>query len=222
MTYGNVVATACLVCVIGGTAFAVDGGQNAATTSIKACVTKSGHHRGAIRIAGRCGKRERRLIWNTRGRLGVSGPAGAAGPAGTDATAPAGEVGFFALATCPSGWSAYGPAQGRYVVGLPPSGTLEGTTGTALADEEDRPVGKHSHAVVDPGHTHDIEVDPVLDGGNVTAQRVTGTADAQTGFLQQTVVGKALKAYTGISIAESGTVAGTNAPYVQLLACKKD
>lgn len=35
---------------------------------------------------------------------------------------------------CPSGWTEYATARGRVVVGLPASGTTEGTKGTALAD----------------------------------------------------------------------------------------
>lgn len=223
LTYANVVATLCLVAVVaGGSAFALDGAQTAATaTTIKACVKKFGGNRGAIRIGSRCTSKERRLVWNRRGRAGATGVAGAPGAAGADAVAPAGAVGFFALASCPSGWAPYAEAQGRYVVGLPANGTLGGTAGTALGDKEDRPVGKHTHAVIDPGHTHDIEVDPILNGGNVAAQRVTGTADTQTGFVQQMVEDKALTATTGITLADAGSVAGTNAPYVQLLACKK-
>lgn len=216
LTYANVVATLCLAGLVGGTTLAATSGTSSKTISI--CVRKSGAKKGTLRVASKCRRSERKLSWNRAGRVGPAGPAGAAG---ADAVAPAGAVGFFALSACPAGWDAYAPAQGRYVVGLPTGGTLEGTDGTALTDKEDRPVGQHTHTVDDPGHTHDVEVDPILDGGNVVAQRVTGTADTQSGFVKQTVSAKALKAFTGITIANAGLVAGTNAPYVQLLACKK-
>jgi hypothetical protein len=123
----------------------------------------------------------------------------------------------FALGACPAGWSEYTAAQGRYVVGLQPGGTLEKTDGTALSDGEDRPVGKHTHGVTDPGHTHTIQADPILVGGNVTPTSVQGTQHQSGRVPLQSEV-----AFTGISIDPAGAVSGTNAPYVQLLACRKN
>ena len=126
-----------------------------------------------------------------------------------DAVAPAGAVMFFATQTCPAGWTAYAPAQGRYVVGLQPGGTLEKTDGTALTDGEDRPTGQH-------GHTLTILADPILVGGNVTPTSVQGT---QHTSMRQALASSSPTSW--LTVDPAGSVPGTNAPYVQLLACKK-
>lgn len=69
-------------------------------------------------------------------------------------TIPAGTVAFFSLGSCPTGWSPYTAAQGRYIVGLPSSGTLEGTSGTALSNLEARTSGTHNHTATQASHTH--------------------------------------------------------------------
>lgn len=214
LTYPNVVATICLVAVVGGTAIAA---TKPSSSTITACAVKKGKNAGALRVITgkkKCKKTEKKLAWNQKGAVGATG---AAGPAGADAIAPSGAVMFFALATCPGGWSEYAAAQGRYMVGLQPGGTLEKTDGTALSDGEDRPVGKHTHGVTDPGHTHTVQADPILVGGNVTPTSVQGTQHQSSRVPLQSEV-----AFTGISIDPAGAVAGTNAPYVQLLACKKN
>lgn len=124
---------------------------------------------------------------------------------------PTGMVAFFAVASCPTGWAEYTAMRGRYGVGLVSSGTLEGTTGTALTNTENRAVGQHSHSVTDPGHTH------------VYSQMVnTGSGFISNGSAIDGSPTSTSSATTGISIANSGSVAGTNAPYIQLLACKKN
>jgi hypothetical protein len=216
LTYPNVVATICLVAVVGGTAVAA---TKTSTTTITACVVKKGKTKGALRVISgkaKCKRTEKKLAWNKQGVAGAPGAKGPAGSAGADAVAPTNAVMFFASATCPVGWTDYAPAQGRYVVGLQPGGTLEKTDGTALTDGEDRPVGKHAHSVTDPGHTHTIATNPILTGGNVTVQRLQGTAS----LAYNQPINSAL-AFTGISIDPAGGVDGTNAPYVQLLACRK-
>src|SRR3954451_23133222 len=131
LTYSNVVATMCLVAVVGGTAIAAT--TKPKTSKITACVVKKGKTAGALRIVAatkKCKKTEKKISWNQKGApgaaggLGAAGPAGAAGvagaagatgpagKAGADAIAPAGAVMFFALPGCPAGWSAYAPAQG--------------------------------------------------------------------------------------------------------------
>jgi prepilin-type N-terminal cleavage/methylation domain-containing protein len=136
---------------------------------------------------------------------------------------PAGTVAFFDVLAndpnrpgnpCPDGWSPFAAGQGRYVVGLPSGGTLLAQVGTALGDQENRPVGAHTHAVNDPGHQHPVTV-PTGAGGGGTSAREGG---APTGSVALT----AGPAVTGVTIAPAGSVAGTNAPYVQLLACRKD
>lgn len=217
LTYSNVVATLCLLAVVGGTAIAANTSQT--TSVINACVVKKGSKAGTMRVITgkkKCKRTERKLSWNQKGVAGLAGAAGPAGPAGSDAVAPAGAVMFYATATCPAGWTEYAPAAGRYIVGVQPGGTLEKTDGTPLTDGEDRPVGKHTHSVTDPGHTHGISANPILTGGNVTSQRVQGTASLAYNQPLSTAA-----AFTGITIDPAGAVDGTNAPYVQLLACRK-
>jgi hypothetical protein len=152
------------------------------------------------------------------GQQGEPGAPGDIGPPGQDATAPAGAVMFFNLAACPTGWTELTTARGRYIVGRPSAGTLGATVGTALTDLENRPTGRHSHPITDPGHTH---LTSVLNG---TTANATGFA-----FLRATSTGFTLdwtsdSSTTGITVNNStGTsgVAGTNAPYLQLLTCQK-
>ncbi|MFH1434117.1 MAG: hypothetical protein ABIJ56_00235 [Pseudomonadota bacterium] len=127
---------------------------------------------------------------------------------------PAGAVMFFDLAACPDGWSPLADAEGRYLVGLNAGGTLAGMGGTALGDLEDRPVGRHSHTISDPGHVHAVprDNDTVPDGGaGATAAEDVNDDPVNSG-----------SSTTGIAINNAGTVAGTNAPYLQLLVCRKD
>ena len=155
---------------------------------------------------------------------------------------PATGVMFFNAAACPSGWTELTSARGMYIVGLPSGGTLAGTSGTALTNLESRVVGQHghtysgttdaggshTHSISDPGHTHTTLSGPpyccVTSGwgvagsngsigyGFVSASSATGVSITSGGSHSHT--------YSGTS-ANSGSVAGTNAPYIQLLACQK-
>ncbi len=124
---------------------------------------------------------------------------------------PPGAVMMFNLASCPTGWQEFTAGRGRYPVGLNPGGKLGTTIGTALTDSENRPVGQHDHAITDPGHIHGVPgiYDSSPDGGS-------GFATDDVGLTINTN-----SAVTGITIKPAGTVAGTNAPYVQLLMCEK-
>ena len=109
--------------------------------------------------------------------------------------------GHFNLAACPAGWTALPAAQGRYLIGLSPGGTLAKTVGTALGDSENRPTGAHTHPVF-----------VYSSGGDTSFRILCGiSSNATQTTLQPSDVG---------SPAES--VAGTNAPYLQLLVCQKD
>jgi Collagen triple helix repeat (20 copies) len=71
-----------LVCGVSGFAIAQSGGAKLKT--VKACAKKKG---GALRLAKKCRKGERRVTWAMRGPTGLAGPAGpqgAPGVAGTD------------------------------------------------------------------------------------------------------------------------------------------
>jgi hypothetical protein len=138
-----------------------------------------------------------------------------------DNGAPSGAVIFFNLAACPAGWTAYAAAQGRGVVGVVDGGTLGAAVGTALGDQENRPTGQHTHTVTDPGHKHPP---PNAASGAYIVEGSGGTlqvANANYYDLGADPSGTG-SATTGISVNPSGTVAGTNAPYVQLLACQKN
>ncbi|MCA9979826.1 MAG: hypothetical protein KDD89_03315 [Anaerolineales bacterium] len=99
----------------------------------------------------------------------------------------------------------------------------------------------HSHGVTDPGHTHSLSGVRVDGGGNgdgngspkfsssgnpTTSNSTTGIAiDSASANItvQSANTGITLdNTTTGVTIADEGMVAGTNAPYVQLLVCQKD
>jgi hypothetical protein len=101
-------------------------------------------------------------------------------------------------------------------VGTPANGTPGATVGTPLGEQENRAVGQHSHAVNDPGHSHTVAYDG--DQLQNTTETIMGTD--QVGENNGTATSSV--APTGITIAPAGAVAGTNAPYVQLLLCRKD
>src|SRR5204862_6733026 len=91
LTYPNVVATICLVAVVGGSAVAA---TKTTSSTISGCVVKKGKKAGAIRIISgkkKCKqKTEKKLSWNQKGVAGTAGAGGTAGPDGSDAGAPAG------------------------------------------------------------------------------------------------------------------------------------
>ncbi|MES2285682.1 MAG: hypothetical protein V4547_08340 [Bacteroidota bacterium] len=132
-------------------------------------------------------------------------------------TIPSGTVVYVNLAACPTGWTELIAAQGRYIVGLTSGGTLAATSGTALSDIESRPVGQHSHTITDPGHNH-------LSGD--FSYVFNGTFDWNFGGASpnvRNVSGVPVStSTTGITINNSGLVAGTNAPYIQLKVCQKN
>ena len=72
-----VLAAVLLVCGVSGYAIAQSGG--AKPKMVKACAKKKG---GALRLAKRCRKGERRVTWAMRGPTGVTGPAGPQGAPG--------------------------------------------------------------------------------------------------------------------------------------------
>jgi len=231
-TYANVVSSICLILVLGGSAMAAESltGAGSSSQQIYVCVKKSGKGKGTMRAVSartKCKKTERKTSWAAQGPAGPTGPVGPAGAVASGGSVPSGAVGFYALDACPAGWSAYEPARGRYVVGVQAGGLVEGAAGSRLEDRENRTVGEHNHTVNDSGHHHRVlQASPILVGGNVTPSRIMGTtSSSQLTALPDNPVAlqQALSDETaGISLSAAGPVAGTNAPYVQLLACKKD
>lgn len=120
---------------------------------------------------------------------------------------PSNAVIFYNGAACPSGWTELTSARGRYLVGLPSGGTLAGTAGTALSDLENRPTGQHNHTA-----TTSITYYTQSAGGS-------HTAFSEAGFYDSTASGSIASATTTVN--NSSGVAGTNAPFLQLLVCQK-
>lgn len=131
---------------------------------------------------------------------------------------PSGAVMFFDAATCPTGWTEMTNAKGRYLVGLPAGGTHGATVGTALANQENRPAGAHGHAVSDPGHTHTYPLSvPGLTSPSGWHFGVWAAQDAN--WTPQRDISREM---TGITVQDYPGVSGTNAPYLQILICKKN
>lgn len=110
---------------------------------------------------------------------------------------PKGLVSFFMKKQCPIGWEAEDNIRGRYIVGLNAPGKLGAIVGNKLNDEENRSSGKHNHDFIYKLTQHHSKI---------------GDQDG--------------KGSSGIHYEDGvtnhyGKVEGTNAPYVQLLACKK-
>lgn len=243
-TYANVVATTALLIAAGGSAVAATGtptppvsaapapapavAAQATPKTITACSVKKGKKKGTLRIATKCKKSESKLQWlsgrvvGARGPAGAAGPAGAQGPAGPAGIAPAGAVLHFDLPACPAGWSPYSAAQGRTIVGTPAGGTNGAQVGSALGDQENRAVGKHGHGITDPGHTHLADMAAQVSAGNVVPRTFQGNADLQNPGDAFDIDLPTQSSVTGITVDEAGSVAGTNAPYVQLITCRKD
>ncbi len=141
-----------------------------------------------------------------------------------------GAIIFYDGTSCPTGYAEVTGARGRYIVGLPAAGTLAGTAGTALSNIEDRPVGQHLHSVdpantsvsiSDPGHSHSIVVSAASSYNGVTKAynhfdstvSSFNTGSSTTGITASVDI-------AAFNSANSGSVAGTNAPYVQYIVCK--
>lgn len=136
-----------------------------------------------------------------------------------------GGVVFFAQAACPPGWQPYPGAVGRYVVGSPANGANVGATvGQALGDGENRDVAAHTHGVSQSPHAHppgnffvDSNDNNQPQGGSNPALPYIFVPNTPGAW---SVKGSSGAANANISIQQAGSVAGTTAPYVQLLACK--
>ena len=114
-----------------------------------------------------------------------------------NATVPSGTTAYFRFQACPPGWTPEELLRGRYVVGVNANNLADvrARVGVPLANMENRATGKHTHRYVDRvpgGPSH------VLQSGNSYGRP---DINRTTGF--------------------AGSIDGTNAPYVQLLACRK-
>ena len=137
---------------------------------------------------------------------------------------PAGAVMFFALPTCPAGWTELTEARGRAVVGLVSGGTLSGTVGSVLTDLEDR---AHTHDVnpvstattSDGSHSHTLGAPT----DTSTARDWSGTNFATIAHTHNVSIGGSHSHSVDIPNTSS-TAAYTSdvIPYIQLLVCQKD
>jgi hypothetical protein len=159
-----------------------------------------------------------------------------------DSGVPTGLIGFYvASSTCPTGWSEYTAARGRYIVTA--TSDIGTTVGTALDANagENRPAGTHGHtasitaSISDSTHGHSVDAANHTHNGLAAAGEDTNENDASfQGAWSETTTGTAT---TGISMGNtnagisasptltvtgvSGGVAGTNAPYIRMLVCRK-
>ena len=132
-------------------------------------------------------------------------------------------------------WTAY--AQGLYLVGVPAGGTGEGSPAsqTALTDKENRAVGQHTHtftgnAVTSGGqsanHTHAQDSRTwIFETGGSPSQVTPGGGIYMNRFASSTT-GSASGDHTHTTTAtgtnaNAGSVAGTNAPYIQVYMWKR-
>jgi hypothetical protein len=110
---------------------------------------------------------------------------------------------FFARDECPaqSGWSPVPDTfLGRYIVAVDGSASVGGVKGAPLSDLEDRPAGAHNHEYDLPEHT--------TSGAGGSRLRDEGAGHVLSG------------SRTGRGVSDNEPLKpGTNAPYIQLLAC---
>lgn len=112
---------------------------------------------------------------------------------------PKGAVSYFNLSECPSGWRAVARAEGRYIVGLAPGGHLAEMQGLALKDLENRPTGNHTHKL-----------------GGFVPKNYFRTGGGNRDFYPDSAETRGPTVPAGMTTAD-----GTNAPYVQFLACER-
>lgn len=120
----------------------------------------------------------------------------------------------------PANWSEFTSGRGSYIVGLNAGGLDGGVVGTALTDQENRAAGQHNHPITDPAHNH-----PTIGGANfITTDVATSPqtfSSAAPQFTLQQAANTGTKA-TSITVNNQvGSIAGTNAPYIQLLCVQR-
>lgn len=146
------------------------------------------------------------------------------------ASMPTGAIVMFNAASCPASYTEFTDARGRYIVGLVAGGTLDTGVGSALTNQENRAVGQHAHtltmdphghSITDPGHTHSYFGTSWTTAGTAGASEA-GNFSSPALTSGSTTTGITINNTTATgTIANSGSVAGTNAPYLQLLLCQK-
>jgi hypothetical protein len=124
-----------------------------------------------------------------------------------------GTIAFFLNEKCPESWSPLpNDLSGRHVVIVNGQKTIGAVVGHSLKDKENRPVGRHSHSYKDITFAH-------INGWNSAPN---GQPDGEGLNAAWKHNGPARRGTFTKNTATSGNFDGTNAPYVQLLACQKD
>ena len=140
---------------------------------------------------------------------------GVAGDGGLITTVPANVIAYFngAVASIPSGWTEFTAARGRVIVGVPLSGTVGGTVGTALTDLQNP-----THTHTGPSHQHVSSLDTV-NAAYVCSDSPYGTSIAGSNRRLFTVGSITVGAsnYENVSAAGTGATGATSAttPYLQ-------
>ena len=119
---------------------------------------------------------------------------------------PSGTFMFFNQSTCPGGWTRYGKAEGRYIVGLVDNGTLGSEVGIKLSNLENRFFNAHTHNVT------------ILDETTTTTngyKRVKYTRSSKL------TAARHIDVSNPYLISQGSTTSTTNQPYIQLLGCVK-
>lgn len=158
-----------------------------------------------------------------------------------DSGVPSGLIGFWVNSgSCPSGWSYYSAAYGRYIVQR--SAGVTGTAGTAIDSNggANWPAGTHGHtatlsaSISDSAHSHTDSASN-HDHDNIIAVAATTNLTNDGGAWQG---GVSNGSSTGVSLQNQnanisaspnlsvtgvtgGATAGTNAPYIRVLVCQK-
>jgi hypothetical protein len=166
---------------------------------------------------------------------------------GGSGNVPSGAVMHFNLASCPAEWTFLAAAQGRYLVGVTTGGTVGLTVGGALSNLENRAVGQHGHSASSNtagNHSHSASSGNagahnhrISESGNGAFQNsfparvLFGNGDGNHGqhniiegagnHSHSVSVNNAGNHNHSVTVNSSGAVSGTNAPYLQLLACQK-
>lgn len=177
-----------------------------------------------------------RTITSTGSTVTITNAGGVAGNINLEVNGvPAGSILMIASGTCPTGYTEYTGARGRFIVGVPASGTLAGTAGSAMTNLQNLSVTPTFTGSALASHQHD----------GVTA--VSATAGSQALRNTSNPFGSGTEVTNGffgfdtdgvnetrnpalVSATSGGTPAGTVsavasnslAPYIQLMFCQKD
>lgn len=143
---------------------------------------------------------------------------------------PAGTIAFFTETACPTGWTEYGPADGRYVVAVTGGKTVPGPVGDPLANMGNP---THTHTIA---HRHEwARYDATTHEWFSYSSAVAGSARVEiydhsdglngegSGFFPLSTTRNGPH-YTGDPTVGASGSASTSAiaPYIQLRACRKD